>query len=68
MTTATSDISYFTSSPFQLTAHVAYNTVGYAIAGTLDFDIVLDIDCSSATFDTLTLSDMTMPVLGTSDT
>ena len=45
---------------------MAYN--GYPVAGTLDFNIVLDVDCASATFDTLNLLDMRHSVLGASDT
>ena len=50
-----------------MTAHVAY-AGGYSIAGTLDFELNLEISCTSTTFETLIISDMAMLVLGASDT
>ena len=67
LTTETSVFSYYNNSPYELTAHVAYDG-GYAIAGTLDFDVVIDISCDSTAFDPFTVSDMTYSVFGTAGT
>ena len=64
--TETNDFSYYTNSPYELTAHVAY--AGYEIAGSLDFKVIVDISCTSAVFDIFTVSDMTYSVFGTSAT
>ena len=67
LSTYTTDFAYFTSGPsYPLRAHVAHN--GYAIAGTFDFNVLIGIDCSSATFDPLSIADMSHSVLGTADT
>ena len=64
--TETSVFSYYNDSPYELTAHVAYD--GYPIAGTFDFDVVIDISCDSTAFDPFTVSDMTYSVFGTAGT
>lgn len=66
-TTFTNTFAYQINSPYELTAHVAYDG-GYAIAGTLDFEVVVDISCTSAVFDTFTVADMSHPVFGAADT
>ena len=48
-----------------MTAKVAYN--GYAIAGTLDFEVHLDIHCDSTTLAALTVNDMTFDIFETPD-
>ena len=64
LSTYNTDINNYTgASPIQLTAHVAYN--GYAIAGTLDFDVNLDINCDSTTLAALTVSDMSFDIFET---
>ena len=67
LTTYTTDINKIATNPFELTAHVAY-AGSYAIAGTLDFEVTLTLNCNSATLETLVLSDMSMTILGASDT
>ena len=64
--TETNLFSHYQNSPYDLTLHVAYE--GYPIADSLDFRVIVDISCTSATFDDVTLSDMTFSVLGTPDT
>ena len=64
--THTTDINKYSNPSIDLTAHVAYD--GYSDAGSLDFKVILDIDCSLTTFSTLTVSDMTFTLLGASDT
>ena len=41
---------------------------GYADAGSLDFDVNLDIDCSSSSFEALSISDMSYHLLESSVT
>ena len=50
-----------------LTAKVAY-AGGYAIAGSLDFQVNIGISCTSADFDDFTINDMTHSVFGVSST
>lgn len=67
LSTYNTDINNYTgSSPIELTAHVAYN--GYAIAGTLDFDVNLDISCDSTTLAALTVNNMSFDIFETPDT
>ena len=47
--------------------YVAY-AGGYSNAGSLDFKVIVDISCTSAVFDSFTVSDMTYSVFGTSAT
>ena len=63
-TTSSSDINLM--STIQLTADVNY--AGYAAAGSLDFDVIIDITCPSTTLNTLTVSAMTYTIFETSDT
>ena len=66
MSTYNTDINNYTAgSPIELTAKVAYN--GYAIAGTLDFEVHLDIHCDSTTLAALTVIDMTFDIFETPD-
>ena len=65
--TSTSDFNYYTNTPNELTAHVAYSG-GYAVAGTLDFEVVVDISCTSAVFDAYSVADMLFTIKGTPDT
>ena len=65
--TQTSNFSYYTNSPYLLTVYVAY-AGGYSNAGSLDFKVIVDISCTSAVFDTFTVSAMTYSVFGTSAT
>ena len=65
--TYTNDFSYYTNSPYLLTVYVAY-AGGYSNAGSLDFKVIVDISCTSAVFDSFTVSDMTYSVFGTSAT
>ena len=65
--THTNDFSYYTNSPYLLTVYVAY-AGGYSNAGSLDFKVIVDISCTSAVFDSFTVSDMTYSVFGTSAT
>jgi len=37
---------------------------GFSVAGTLDFDVIVDISCTSAVFDVFTVSDMSHSALG----
>ena len=54
LTTFTNDLSIYANGPsYPLRAHVAHN--GYPVAGTFDFSVLILIDCSSATFDPLTV-------------
>ena len=53
-------------STIQLTADVAY--AGYANAGSLDFDVIIDISCISTTFNAFTVNAMTYTIFETSDT
>lgn len=48
-----------------MTADVQY--LGYSIAGSLDFDVVIDISCTSTTFNTFTVNAMTFTLFETSD-
>jgi len=66
LSTSTSNFAYYTNSPYPLTAHVKYS--GFSIAGTLDFDVIVDISCTSAVFDVFTVADMYHSALGASAT
>lgn len=66
LTTYTSDINLYSGSPFDLTVNVAY--AGYSSAGSLDFQVTLDIDCSLTTFEALTISTMTYTLFEASET
>jgi len=65
-TTFTNNFAHYSTSAYQLTAHVAYQ--GYNIAGTLNFDVTVDISCTSAVFDAFTVNSMTHSALGSPDT
>ena len=67
LSTYSKDFIYFTNSPYLLTAKVAY-AGGYAIAGSYDFKVIVNISCTSAAFDTFTVSDMTHSLFGVSAT
>ena len=64
-TTSSSDINLFANSPYQLTADVAY--LGYSIAGSLDFDVNLEITCDLSSLDALTINPMTFTIFESSD-
>ena len=41
---------------------------GYSVAGTLDFDVQLEVVCDSTTLSALTINDMTFTIFESSDT
>ena len=53
-------------STIQLTANVAY--AGYSNAGSLDFDVIIGLSCTTTTLNALTVNAMTYTLFETSDT
>ena len=67
LSTYTNDFSYYTNGPYLFTAKVAY-AGGYAIAGSLDFQVNIGISCTSAVFDTFSVTNMGHLLFGSSVT
>ena len=65
--TYSNDFSYYTNGPYLFTAKVAYSG-GYVIAGSLDFQVNIGISCTSAVFDTFSVTNMGHLLFGSSVT